>query len=294
MNFIFFGTDEFSVGVLEQLKSAGMMPKIIVTAPDRPAGRGNKIQKPAAKIWSEENDVECIQPEKFDDKFYSEIEGEWDVFALASYGRIIPDKVLEIPKKGMLNVHPSLLPKYRGASPIESAMLADDKITGVTIMLVDNQMDHGPIIMQEVMEIDEWPQKIELESQMAEIGGRLLAESMTGWINDKIESQDQEHELATFTKKIHKNDGMITPDFILDADELDTESAREIFLKVQALNPWPGAFFFMKKDGEDLRVKITEVKWDSATENVQILKVLPAGKSEMSWENFKNGFLNNQ
>jgi methionyl-tRNA formyltransferase len=290
MNFIFFGTDSFSVGVLDELKTAGLMPQIIVTAPDRPAGRGNKMKKPEVKIWAEENNVKILQPEKLDSDFVKQIEGEWDMFALASFGKIIPNSVLEIPKKGMLNVHPSLLPKYRGASPIESAMLADDKNTGVTIMLVDSDMDHGPILLQEVVEIKEWPTKIELETQLAKTGGQLLAQSMIMYQNDEIVPIEQDHEKATFTKKISKTDGLITPDFVLDAEELDTDSAREIFLKIQALNPWPGVYFFFKKQGEDLRVKITEAEW--INDNIKIKKVLPAGKNEMSWENFKNGFLN--
>jgi methionyl-tRNA formyltransferase len=290
MNFIFFGTDSFSVGVLDELKTAGLIPQIIVTAPDRPAGRGNKMKKPEVKIWAEENNVKILQPEKLDSDFVKQIEGEWDMFALASFGKIIPNSVLEISKKGMLNVHPSLLPKYRGASPIESAMLADDKNTGVTIMLVDSDMDHGPILLQEVVEIKEWPTKIELETQLAKTGGQLLAQSMIMYQNDEIVPIEQDHEKATFTKKISKTDGLITPDFVLDAEELDTESAREIFLKIQALNPWPGVYFFFKKQGEDLRVKITEAEW--INDNIKIKKVLPAGKNEMSWENFKNGFLN--
>jgi methionyl-tRNA formyltransferase len=290
MNFIFFGTDDFSVGVLNELKKAGLMPKIIITAPDRPAGRGNQIQKPEAKIWAEKNKVRCLQPERYDNKFLNEISGDWDIFALASYGRIIPDSVLDIPKKGTLNVHPSLLPKYRGASPIESAMLADDKNTGVTIMLMDEKMDHGPILLQELMEIEEWPAKIELEKEMAQIGGQLLAGAIPLWMNDEIVAENQNHSRATFTLKMSKSHGLIEVEKILNLKDLSQKEQRDIFLKIQAFSPWPSAFFFLKTDKEVVRVKITESKWTE--DGLEILKVLPAGRKEMSWDNFRNGFLN--
>lgn len=289
MNFIFFGTDSFSVKVLEELNQNGLSPKIVVTAPDRPAGRGNKIQKPDVKIWAEANEIKCLQPERFDEDFIKEIEGDWDVFALASYGRIIPDLVLNIPKKGTLNVHPSLLPKYRGASPIESAMLADDKETGVTIMLMDAKMDHGPIVLQEKVSIVEWTQKDILESEMAEIGGKLLAKAIPSWIADEIIVEKQNHSLATFTLKTTKVDGLIEVDDILNINNLSIEKQRAIFLKIQAFNPWPSVFFFFKKDDEIVRVKITEASWSNDV--LSITKVLPAGKNEMSWENFRNGFI---
>ena len=143
IKFAFWGTDEFSVNVLEALKTAELLPSLIVTAPDRPAGRGNKMRSPSVKIWAEENGLKVVQPEKLNAEFIAELKNEnCDLFALASYGKIIPQAVLDLPAKGTLNVHPSLLPKYRGAPPIESAMLTDDKETGVTIMLMDDKMDH--------------------------------------------------------------------------------------------------------------------------------------------------------
>jgi len=289
MNFIFFGTDSFSVKVLEELNKNGLLPKIVVTAPDRPAGRGNKIQKPDVKIWAEKNEIKCLQPERFDEDFIKEIEGDWDIFALASYGRIIPDIVLNIPKKGTLNVHPSLLPKYRGASPIESAMLADDKETGVTIMLMDAKMDHGPIVLQEKVIINEWTQKDIFESEMAEIGGSLLSKVIPLWISGEINAEHQNHSIASFTLKITKADGLIESADILNISELSIKKQRDIFLKIQAFNPWPSAFFFFKKDSEVVRVKITEASWSD--NGLSINKVLPAGKNEMSWENFENGFI---
>jgi methionyl-tRNA formyltransferase len=302
MNFAFFGTDKFSVTVLNELKSKGLMPGLIVTAPDRPAGRGQHIHESEVKIWAKENNVSILQPIKLDAEFIRDLNNlntKWDVFALASYGRIVPQSVLEIPNKGILNVHPSLLPQYRGASPIESAILDDNKDTGVTIMLMDEKMDHGPIIDQQIVNFEEWEKAEEIENRLGKIGGEMLAEILPVWVNDDIDEQEQDHELATFTKKITKEDGLI--DFkdlekIVDFEEekskqnLKPEKQRGIFLKVMALNPWPGAYFFVKHGNEDLRVKIVDAKW--IENKLKIISVIPAGRKEMSWDSFVDGFLN--
>ncbi|HMP67431.1 MAG TPA: methionyl-tRNA formyltransferase [Candidatus Paceibacterota bacterium] len=309
IRFVFFGTDSFATTVLDQLNGAGLLASIIVTAPDRPAGRGNKIQKPATKIWAEKNNIPVLQPEKLNDDFYNKIKndfGEFDFFVVASYGKIIPERILSIPKKGTLNVHPSLLPLYRGASPIESAMLDDQKETGVTIMQMDKEMDHGPILSQEVIIFDEWPQKTEVEEKMAIAGGKLLVETIFAIYRGEIEPQEQDHSLATFTKKIEKSMGIIPTDEILDfvKSTEDSKNQRNIFLKIQALNPWPGAYFFIKhsdkKSTADIRVKITEASFEPADgddasrkSSLKIKKVIPEGKKEMTFDDFCRGFLQN-
>lgn len=276
IKFVFWGTDNFSVFVLEELKKKSLKPTLIVTSPDRPAGRGQKIQSPLVKKWAEVEKIHFLQPEKLDEDFIKKIKfGNWDLFVLASYGKIIPQKILEIPKFGTLNVHPSLLPLYRGASPIESAMLDDSQKTGVTIMLMDEKMDHGPIINQEIINFETWPTKNLVEEKLAKAGGRLLAESMKLWFFGKIKAQEQDHDLATFTKKIQKEDGLIDL----------TANSRKNFLKVQALNPWPGAYFFVEKNGQKRRVKIT--KADYVEGKFIISKVIPEGKKEMDYSVFQ-------
>jgi methionyl-tRNA formyltransferase len=303
-NSVFFGTDDFSVAVLNELKSASLTPQIIVCAPDRPSGRGHRMQKCATKIWAEENDVAVMQPEKLDDGFVKELsdaapknsptasENGWGYFSVASYGKILPQSVIDIPKHGMLNVHPSLIPLYRGASPVESAMLDDAKQTGVTIILVDAEMDHGPILNQEVVEFDEWPSKLEVEDKLAKIGGELLVQAIEPWINKEIKEQEQNHSEATFTKKITKEDGLID---ITEENFDKGKIGRQNFLKIQALNPWPGAYFFIKHgEGEksrDIRVKVTSAKWIADENRLQILSVIPEGRKEMGWEDFEKGFL---
>jgi len=298
LNFIFFGTDDFSVNVLNELRESGFIPKVLVTAPDRPAGRGQKMQKSEAKIWAEEinisNDfkIEILQPEKLDDDFVTEIsKQEWDFFVTASYGKIISQKVLDVAQKGAFNVHPSLLPLYRGASPIESAILDDNKETGVTIMLMDEKMDHGPILNQEVVYFEEWPTKLEVEGKLAKIGGQLLCETINLFLNGEIEEQEQDHSTTTFTKKITKEMGQIDLSD-LEKSFNDEKLARKIFVKIQALNPWPGVFYFFKNKDKETRVKIKSASWDNNSNEVKIKigRVLPEGKKEMDYEDFLRGY----
>lgn len=275
IDFVFFGTDKFSVIVLNELAKKSLFPSLIVTSPDKPAGRGQKMQSSAVKKWAEENKIKFLQPEKLEIDFIRRLKTKkWDLFTLASYGKIIPQEVLDIPTHGTLNVHPSLLPLYRGASPIESAILENDKKTGVSIMLMDKKMDHGPIINQRSVTFEKWPKKEVVEEKLAEIGGILLAESMSSWILGDLKEKAQNHKEATFTKKITKTDGLID----LFGDPLKN------FLKVQALSPWPGTYFFVEKNGRKIRVKITEA--DFVDNKFIIKKVIPEGKKEMDYKNF--------
>jgi methionyl-tRNA formyltransferase len=279
INFAFFGTDNFSVFVLEELKNTSLVPSLIITAPDREKNRGQKLLPCEVKIWAEKNNLEFIQPEEFNDEIINFLKAKnFDFFCVASYGKIIPQKVLNIPLKGNLNVHPSLLPKHRGASPIETAMLNDELETGVTIMLMDEKMDHGPILMQKECVFTDWPNKNTVEEILARLGGQMLAEVIVKNFKEQIQSIDQNHELATFTKKIEKKDGLI------DWNDSD----RKNFLKIQAFNPWPGAYFFHKHLDKEIRIKITSAKWQD--NKLQIEKVIPEGRHEMTFSDFCRGF----
>ena len=154
IKFVFFGTPELSVEILEHLKENGFIPSLIVTNPDRPQGRKMILTPPPVKLWAQKNEIKFLQPEKLDSVFNLQLATyNPQLFIVVAYGKILPKKVLEIPEKGTLNIHYSLLPKYRGASPIESAILNDDKDTGVSIMLMDERMDHGPVVAQQRPEI---------------------------------------------------------------------------------------------------------------------------------------------
>jgi len=165
-------------------------------------------------------------------------------------------------------VHPSLLPKHRGATPIETAMLLDEKETGVTVMLVDKKMDHGPILSQEIVTYESWPLKPEVSINLATIGGVLLAKTIPAYIAGEIIPQTQDHKAATFTKKIQKQDGDIT----------DTKTDREKYLKYLAFNPWPGIFFFTEQGA---RIKITKARFENNSFIIE--RIIPEGKKEQDY-----------
>ncbi len=275
-NFIFFGTPEYAVFVLEELKKKELLPSIIITAPNRPAGRGLTLTPPPVKIWAEKNNIAVLQPEKLDAEFINKLRRlmeQVELFIVAAYGKIIPKEVLDIPKCGILNVHPSLLPKYRGPSPLEAPILNEDKETGVTIILLDEKMDHGPIITQEKIDIGK-KCKDELGEILFRKGGQILVDVIPKWIAGKIKAKEQDHSKATFTKKITKQDGLI---------DLN-DNAKINWAKFCAYYGWPGTFFFMKKNGKKIRVKITEAEFENG--EFIIKRVIPEGKKEIPFSIF--------
>ncbi len=278
----FFGTSDYSVMILDALKQAGLSPALVIAQPDKPKGRKLVITPPPTKVWALANDIRVLQPEKLkEESFISEIKNaNYDLFIVVAYGKIIPQEVLDLSKHGALNVHASLLPKLRGASPIETAILEDEKNTGVTIMVVDAEMDHGPIVAQGKVEISNWPPKAkELGEKIVALGGELLVKSIPDFIADKTKLQEQDHSKATFTKKINKEDG-----------EIDlSQDAYKNFLKIQAFSEWPTAFFFVEKNGKKTRVIITDAKY--ADGKLEILKVIPEGKKEMNYKDFERSLL---
>jgi methionyl-tRNA formyltransferase len=280
-NFIFFGSDEFSIIVLEELIQAGYTPSLCITQPDKPKGRKLVLTPTPIKEFCIQKNISYITPEKLSVEEINAIHSEYDFFVIASYGKIISQNILDIPKYGCLNVHPSLLPKYRGASPIETAILEDCKDTGVTIMLMDALMDHGPIIKQAEYFFKEWPKsKKEIHDTLAHLGGHTLAEVIQPFVQGDIIVTEQDHAQATFTKIIKKENGQIN---LEDADY-------KTYLKYLALTPWPGLFFFIKKQDKDIRVKIESAHFD--TEKGFVLDtVIPEGKNSMDWEGFENGYL---
>jgi methionyl-tRNA formyltransferase len=285
-NFTFFGTDEFSIEVLKVLISNGFKPAYCITQPDRPKGRDLKLTPPDIKVFCEEEGIEVLQFEKLDkEEILKQVQDDNISFHIvASYGKIIPKDVVEMPRLGTLNVHPSLLPKYRGASPIETAILRDDKNTGVTIMLMDEKMDHGPIVEQESVSFDEWPTKVEMRDQLAKIGGEMLTHIIPQLLDGKMKTIEQDHDKATFTKMIQKSDGLLE-----GIENSESKLGRKEYLKYLAYNPWPGTFFFIDKKGSRIRVKITKASFKDG--EFKIERVIPEGKKEMDWESFRNGYL---
>lgn len=279
-NFVFWGTDEFSLQVLETLKDNGLVPSLIITTTDKPQGRKKEIIPSPVKKWSIDNKINFIQPTDLKEKNIFP-EKNWDFFLVASYGKIIPNWLLDIPKHGTLNIHPSLLPKYRGPSPIETTLLNGDETTGVSIIKLDEEMDHGPIIVQEKLTIEQNCDYNCLRDKLAILGAEIFAKNINQWITGEITPLAQKHEHATFTQKIKKDDGFLKP----------TDSAKTNYHKILALNPWPGTYINYSTPHGEIRLIIKKAH----LENDQLIfdQVLPAGRKEMTWEQFQHG-LNSQ
>ncbi|MDQ3014753.1 MAG: methionyl-tRNA formyltransferase [bacterium] len=284
-NLAFFGTSHYAVMILDALKRAGLSPSLIITTPDKPAGKGMQLTPPPVKIWAQQEHIEVLQPEKLKETSFLETlkARNFDLFIVVAYGKIIPQEVINISPKGVLNVHASLLPKLRGASPIETAILQDEKHTGITIMLIDSEMDHGPIIAQKEVSMDPWPPKArELGYTLVETGGQLLVEVIPQWLNGSIEAKPQDHSCATYTKKIVKEDALID----LSADPYEN------FRKIQAYAEWPKPYFFTEKNspaaqaGKKIRVIIKDAEYKNDT--LVIKRVIPEGKKEMDYSAFFN------
>jgi methionyl-tRNA formyltransferase len=290
----FWGSSRFSVLGLEELKKSGLVPALIITTPDQPTGRGLKLTPTPVKVWASENNIECLTPAKLDADFVIVLKKyDSSLFLVASYGKIIPQLILDLAKNGTLNIHPSLLPKYRGSSPLQTQILNDEKEVGVTIIKLDEKMDHGPIVAQKILSIQNWPVKFdELETITAQAGAKLFAENLSSYLEGKIIPKEQDHTVATFTKKVEKADGLID---IINGDPYKN------FLKIQAYSTWPQAYFFVERknnltptlpstDGretERIRVIVKEAKY--ADGKLEILKVLPEGKKEMNYSDFLRG-----
>ncbi len=251
--------------ILKKLVASSYKLDAIITTPDKPAGRGLVLTAPPVKKYTQENlpNTPLLQPENL-----KTFKLDCDLAIVASYGKILPKELIDQSKYGFLNVHPSLLPKYRGATPIQSVILNGDEETGVTIMLIDEKMDHGPIIAQDKKQKVQNKSFKELERELAEVGGDLLVQTLPRWLNGKVKPQEQEHEKATYTKLIKKEDGLIDPngDPVLN------------WRKFRAYTPWPGIYFF---DQNGKRVKITQAEFIDG--QFKILKVIPEGRWEQSY-----------
>src|SRR3989338_5872428 len=275
VRFAFFGTPELAVMVLDELASAGLKPALVVTMPDEKKGRGLSLTPPPVKTWAETHSIPVLQPVVFTDEIIGILKkGAFDVFIVVAYGKILNKEVLDLPRRGTLNVHPSLFPRLRGPSPIRSAILNDERHTGVSIILLDEEMDHGPIVAQKPVTVEWVPHASELEHVLMQAGGRLLAQILPQWVAGNIEAREQNHDLATYSEKIEKEDGLLD----LNAD------AYKNLLKIRAFEGWPSTYAFFERNKKKIRVQILDAHLDN--EKLVIDKVKPEGKREMSYEEF--------
>ncbi len=271
----YFGTPRFSTFVLDALYEAGYTPTLVVTTPDRPAGRGLQLTESPVKKWALEKEIAVTQPEtlrKESPELSILKNSEWDLFVVAGYGKILPTEIINLPKYGALNVHPSLLPRFRGSSPIETQILQDEKTIGVSILLMDEEMDHGPIVAQKSITPETWPMQITaLENMLWQAGGSLLVESIPPFIDGSLVPTPQDHTKATLTKKMEKEDGLINL----------SDDGYTNYLKFCAYGEWPGTFFFVEKGGKKIRVKIKDAAFDGQIFLPTI--VVPEGKNEQPY-----------
>jgi methionyl-tRNA formyltransferase len=228
------GSPDFAVPSLIPL--AKVYPIVgVVTQPDREAGRGRTRVAPPVKTAAQDLGLPIIQPEKLRAPEAMEQLQAWvpDLVVVAAYGQILRPAVLDLPHLGCINVHGSLLPRWRGAAPIQAAILAGDQTTGITIMKMDTGVDTGPMLSQRSLPISEDDTAGSVFEKMSRLGAELLLETLPGYLNGTIKPQPQPEAGATYAPMLKKEDGLL--DFSRSADEL----AR----RVRAFNPWPGAFF---------------------------------------------------
>ncbi len=255
MNIVFFGTPEFAVPSLKALIEASFDIVGVVSTPDEPTGRNGRLTPPPIKVFAQENGLRILQPATLKDLpaqagdiFFDEFRKlNPDICIIVAYGKIIPKRYLDVPKYGFVNIHPSLLPKYRGPSPIQSAILNGDTETGITLIKIDEEMDHGSIIASAKYQITNDKYYEDLEIEMAEIGAKLLIENLAKYLNGEIAPKKQEHERATYVKKFNREDGRI--DW--------SKSAEQILNQIRALNPNPGVWTIL--NGKTLNIFKAEI-----------------------------------
>ncbi len=247
MKYAFFGTPEFAKIVLEELIAAGFPPALVVCNPDKPVGRKKIITPPATKILAKENEISVAQPET-KEEIPNFVGTSFDFFIVAAYSKILPKYVIELPKLGVIGVHPSLLPKYRGATPIQSAILAGETETGTSLFMIDEKVDNGPVLAQKSLPIEQNDYQT-LENRLAHLSGKLLAEILPDFIAGKIKPKPQNDDDATFTKKFSTEDGLV---------DLAKDDPVMIERKVRALSAEPGVWTH-REDGRRMKILKAEV-----------------------------------
>ena len=295
---VFMGTPDFAVPVLEALIGRYEIVAV-VTQPDRRARRGRKLEASPVKVVALAHDLSVLQPPSLrQPDAVAELRAlAPDVIVVAAYGQILPAEVLAIPPRSCLNVHASLLPRYRGAAPVAAAILAGEEETGVTIMLMDEGMDTGPILSQATCSISPQDTRRSLSARLAQLGANLMMDTLPRWLAAEIEPQPQDHSQATYCRIIAKEDGLI--DW--------SQSAVEIWRRSRAYHPWPGAYTFWR--GKLLKVLRAEAlpQWSGEGEPGQVMaldeglavvtgegalllsEVQLAGKRALSAEDFARG-----
>ena len=288
MNLIFYGSSQISVFALEQLAKKGIIPVGIITTPSKPQGRGQILTNNIVAEYALTNNIPYIAPatlknsdaELLVQTFIQENNG--DIALVFSYGNIIPENILNIPAHNTLNIHPSLLPLYRGPSPIQSMILANEQRVGVSIMLLDALMDHGPILGQRSIDILAGEQRNSvLEHMLVSLGVELFTEVYPQWMAKKITHQEQDHTHATYTKKFEKEDKHIH--FSFEGSQKMTKDEHQKAYRTFCAFDTQGAYFF----DHDKRIKVIEAEYVNGVFTPTI--IIPEGKKQMSAQEYIRG-----
>jgi len=291
---IFFGTHNFAATILKGLIASPLFSiELVVTQPDKPAGRKKEIQKSPVKILAEKNNLKINQPKTL--KNYKPQATSYKLAIVAQYGMIIPKNIIDAPKYGTINVHTSLLPKYRGASPIQTAIINGETETGVTIMKMDEGLDTGPILIQKSVKIgkdDTYPQ---LDSKLAQIGLQGLLEATLRYIEGKIKPKAQNDNLASDCKQLSRESGKINWKL----------SAQKLYNLYRGLMPWPGIWTtwngqrlkLIEIKPSDKKIKEGTVEVDNdkifigcSKNSIEVFKLQLEGKKAMNAKDFINGY----
>ncbi|MCB9818976.1 methionyl-tRNA formyltransferase [Candidatus Nomurabacteria bacterium] len=268
MKFIFFGTPDVAKDTLEYLVEKGLHPLAVVTNPDAPKGRGHIMTPTPVKEYATNQGLPVLTPDSLDEEFMKEVSAVGaDLAIVVAYGKILPEALINSFPQGVLNIHYSLLPRWRGAAPVEYALLNNDKETGVTIQKMVKELDAGDIVAQQQITIEENDTTATLRPRLIKLGAELLLETLPRYLTGEIVPTPQEESAVTLAPKLKKEAGEL---------KLDDDSQLN-WNKYRAFAVWPGTYFF--KDGK--RYKVTHASFKDGV--FQIEKVIPEGGREVDW-----------
>ena len=300
----FFGTSIFALKSLSKLYENQVNIKFVVSQTPKPSGRGKRISDSPVGDFAKKKNLYLLCPDKLDEEFYNQISSyNIDFIVVVAYGKLLTNKILSLPKFFCLNIHGSILPKWRGAAPIQRAILNSDKKTGVSIMIVEENLDSGPVVMKKEVYIEKNDNAGTLHEKLSVIGSELILIALVDIFNNNYSTKKQKEKDATYAEKIIKNETKI--DW--------SQNAQIINNKIRAFNPWPGAWTYLHKENKKIRIKIVEAEAINSSDTLtqeylrasqknlivkcnksflKIKKVQPEGKKILNYSDFLNGLTN--
>ena len=304
MNIIFMGTPEFALPTLEKIYNSSHSILSVVTQPDRPKGRGQKNCASPIKIFANNNNIPLLQPENVNTQDFIKLllKNRPDYIIVAAFGQILNEDLLKVPLQFCINLHSSLLPKYRGAAPINRAILNGDSISGVTTMIMDKEMDTGDILLTQEIPIEKSEDANSLHNKLSESGGDLVIKTLSRLENNDLLPVPQNSKLATYAPKLKKEESLIN--WQLDAND--------IFNRIRGLTPWPGTHTFYSgkrlgilkgevipgessdRPGYVERITDSGIEVGTKKNRLKITELKPEGKKAMTVKSFLSGYIINR